>query len=78
MNKKTLISIIIITVIIIITIIFSRQEKAEKNLVNPQVQTIEPTPAPSPSPKTFQFDASTDLEKELDSINPQVLDSDFE
>jgi len=30
------------------------------------------------APKTFKFDRSTDLEMELDSINPQILDSDFE
>lgn len=37
-----------------------------------------PTPTPGPRPKTFIFDSSTDLKKELESINPQVLDSDFE
>jgi hypothetical protein len=39
-----------------------------------------PTPTSSPpnAPKTFQFGASTDLKQELDNINPQVLDSDFE
>lgn len=35
------------------------------------------SPSPSPTPTVFKFDSSTDLKKELDSINPQVLDSDF-
>lgn len=78
MNKKILISITIIILIIFITIIFRSQEKSVKNLVNPGVATIESTPTLSPTPKTFKFDSSTDLEKELESINPQVLDSDFE
>lgn len=44
--------------------------------------------APSPSstdvtpnehvPKTFKFDRSTDLKAELDKVNPQLLDSDFQ
>jgi hypothetical protein len=36
-----------------------------------------PSPSPSPNISTYQFDSSTDLEKELDSVNPKVLDSDF-
>lgn len=40
------------------------------------------SPAEQPSvivaPKTYTLDSSTDLKKELESINPQVLDSDFE
>ena len=40
-----------------------------------------PTPVPVASPnapKTFNFDSSTDLKMELQKVNPQVLDSDFE
>lgn len=42
-----------------------------------------PPPAPAPvstpnAPKTFDFDSSIDLRQELDKINPQVLDSDFD
>lgn len=33
--------------------------------------------SPSPKPKTFQFNSSTDLKSELDSIDPEILDSDF-
>ncbi|MBI2334738.1 hypothetical protein HYU96_02955 [Candidatus Daviesbacteria bacterium] len=74
MNKKIIIIIFIIIIAIILFIIL-KPEKAEKSLVNPQTQTFEQTP--TPTPKTFQFDASTDLGKELDSVNPEVLDSDF-
>lgn len=28
-------------------------------------------------PKEIKYDSSTDLKKELDSINPEVIDSDF-
>lgn len=37
---------------------------------------VVPNPTPN-APPTFKFDSSTDLQKELDSVNPQVLDSDF-
>lgn len=36
------------------------------------------TPAPFNPPKEMHYDNNTDLEKELDSVNPQILDSDFE
>lgn len=39
---------------------------------------LAPSPTAEPKPKTFQFDSSTDLEKELEKIDPKVLDSDFE
>ena len=43
------------------------------------IQTANPSPVPSPNaPKTFQFDSSTDLQAELEKVNPKVLDSDFE
>jgi len=37
-----------------------------------------PTIAPPNAPKTYSFDSQTDLNAELEKINPQVLDSDFE
>lgn len=39
---------------------------------------ISPTGIPTPSIKEFKYNTSTDLEMELEKINPQVLDSDFE
>ncbi|OGE64426.1 hypothetical protein A3I48_00435 [Candidatus Daviesbacteria bacterium RIFCSPLOWO2_02_FULL_36_7] len=44
---------------------------------------VSPSAIPSPSseitqPKEMKYDSSTDLKKELDTVNPQVSDSDFE
>lgn len=43
---------------------------------------IQPTPTTSMAtpnaPKTFNFDSTTDLKQELEKINPQILDHDFE
>ena len=41
-------------------------------------QVAEPTNAAPVAPKTFELDATSDLEAELEKINPEVLDSDFE
>lgn len=35
-------------------------------------------PSPSPTPKQFKFDSSTNLKQELESVDPKILDSDFE
>lgn len=86
MKKKiilTVIAIFISLLLLKISLLPLREWKA--NLVNPmgQLNSLVSTPAPvvvssaTPTPKTYNFDSTTDLKKELDSIDPQVLDSDF-
>lgn len=56
-------------------------DKKEGDLVDSSTQMLTPTQSPVAvpvAPKTFQFDSSTDLEAELEKVNPQILDSDFE
>ncbi|MBI2039814.1 hypothetical protein HYT18_01955 [Candidatus Microgenomates bacterium] len=84
MNKK-IITIIIIVFIVLGFLLFRFAPLGWKaNLVSPASQSSAtvskaPTPIPTPNaPKTFQFDSATDLEAELEKVNPQVLDSDFE
>ena len=36
------------------------------------------TITPTPKPKQFKFDSSTNLEQEMESVRPEVQDSDFE
>ncbi len=36
-----------------------------------------PTPSPSPTPIEYNFDKSTDLKTQLNSVNPEIKDSDF-
>lgn len=38
----------------------------------------QPAPTPTPTPIIFHFDKSTDLKSELDTINPEVKDDDFD
>lgn len=39
--------------------------------------TSSPTPTPLPTPIQYNFDKSSDLKGELNSINPEIKDSDF-
>ncbi|OGE25001.1 hypothetical protein A3C26_01175 [Candidatus Daviesbacteria bacterium RIFCSPHIGHO2_02_FULL_39_12] len=65
---------ILITTILAIAF-FVTVFKEKTHLTNP----VSPTPLATPAaPKTFQFDRNTDLRLELENVNPQVLDSDFE
>ncbi|MBI2338033.1 hypothetical protein HYU95_02515 [Candidatus Daviesbacteria bacterium] len=43
----------------------------------PTSMPVPQTPSFNP-PKEIQYSSGTDLRQELESINPQVLDSDFE
>lgn len=79
--------ILLITGLIILSVIWLLAGKKEGGLVGPgflqQITHSQPTststPAATPNaPRTFHFDSSTDLKMELDKVNPQVLDSDFE
>ncbi len=74
--------VIIIMFITIITVILTLGQPSSGNLVAPGFmnsfgEKVESSPSPSPTPEGFKFDSSTDLKKELDQVNPQVLDSDF-
>ena len=81
MNKKLLVVIIIFATAVGFLFFLS---KNKTELVDPNFNKVVnqesfPTPVPPEAgPKTFNFDASTDLKTELESVNPQILDSDFE
>lgn len=79
-GRKTVI--LIILVLLGITTWFILTNRSQNNLANPYVSSPTPaptaTPAPPVAPTTYQFDGSTDLEAELEKVNPEVLDSDFE
>lgn len=81
-GKPTLFIIAAVLIIIFAVILVSTNKKDAKweSPFSGITQRTSPTqtPIPSPTPKTFNFDSSTDLKQELETINPQVLDSDFE
>ena len=84
MKKPTLFIMVAILVSLILIANYKLNNPiGEKGLASPNmVQNLftkpSPTPSPSPKIKTYKFDSTTDLKKELDSINPQILDSDFQ
>lgn len=78
--KSKILYIIVITIIIFIGFLVFRfvSQGWQTKLVSPNlIAAPSPNISPSPSPKTFKFDSSTNLKQELETINPQVLDSDF-
>ncbi len=82
MKKVLIATLFIIALIVFLAFRFTHPVWESKKLVSSNLaQTLftrpSPTPSPSPRLKTFKFDSGTDLKKELDSVNPQVLDSDF-
>ena len=80
-----IVALIIIAVVIYLTIVNNLSNgRFEAPIVNPwSVQTksesseSQNTDAPA-SPKTFKLDRNTDLNAELEKVDPKVLDSDFE
>ncbi len=81
-NKFVTIVLILLFVVIILTIVRYLNNR-NGLLVSPregkvagQLATPVPTSTYNP-PKEIKYDSSTDLKKELDSVSPQVLDSDF-
>lgn len=44
----------------------------------PFIEQPTSTPTPTPTPIIFHFDKSTNLKSELETINPEVQDNDFD
>ncbi len=78
-NKKMTAVLVLLLIVIFFLTVKSINHGNNSPLLNPQGKNIvQSTPVPTPNaPKTYNFNSSADLKKELDSINPQILDSDF-
>lgn len=72
--KKLLIILVIFSIVLVI---FSVRNRKSDPIVN-QYNSPSPSAFLDNPPKTYKFDSSTDLKRELENINPQVLESDFE
>ncbi|MBI2017690.1 hypothetical protein HYS92_01420 [Candidatus Daviesbacteria bacterium] len=78
--KNKILLVAMLTILAAIAVYFVTGQK-DLSLVNPKSSPVTApvsTPAPPNAPKTFQFNESTDLKVELEKVNPEVLDSDFE
>ena len=75
MNKNKVLTIVIVLCIaVIIFAIVKNLNNKDKGLASPILPVAAPT---NNTPKEIIYDNSTDLSKELESVNPQVLDKDF-
>lgn len=87
-RKKLVIAVIVLFLGVFIWIVSQGMRSKGGSLISPGAGKVvgsgvsQSTPAPQVSaynvPKDIKYDSTTDLKKELDSVNPQVLDSDFE
>lgn len=72
MNSRKIGLILLILLAAVIFLVSSKKAPvSEPTLPLPSVSSYNP-------PKQIQYDSSTDLKKELDSVNPQVSDVDFQ
>lgn len=80
MRNSLLIAATIILILIILIFLKGNQKSLEKLVTPATPVTVEVkiTPSPTQSPIPTSYNKSTDLKKELDSVNPEVKDSDFE
>lgn len=87
-SKFTVVLILVLIVIGIITYIVLVPKVTGQLVVSPKIsQVFNKQPSPSPEdvtpfnsynpPKEIEYNANTNLKKELDGINPQILDDDF-
>lgn len=86
MPKKLILFVVLIVVLIVIyKVVAPLDNKAlvganlSQEIDPPIAEDVDVTPFNTYNPpKEFKFDSSTDLETELDSVNPQVFDGDFD
>lgn len=83
MSKKQLLTVSLILLLIAIIWVIRGNQGNKGGLANPGTKQVENQSVVKPltsaynPPKEIKYDSSTDLKKELDSVNPQILDSDF-
>lgn len=84
MIKRTFLVGSIVVLSVIVFWLFTKYSiKTSKTLVSPETEQAvnEQTPQPSTfsynPPKEVKYDSSTNLKQVLETVNPQVLDSDF-
>lgn len=90
MSKSRILIIIAVLFLVVVLLAVIKYSSAGKGiLISPGVRkifgnpAITPAPIPTPippsyqPPKEIQYNSGTDLNQELESIDPQVLDEDF-
>lgn len=86
MSKSKIVTAVLILLLVVVSwMIVQYMANRDKSLVNPGIgrigveSTLSPSLVPAYNPpQEIKYDSSTDLKQELETVNPQVLDSDFE
>lgn len=87
-SKFTIILMLVLVVASVVVFNMLAQRTGNKPIISANVGQILNQPSPSPEdvtpfntynpPKEVKYDSGTNLKKELESINPQIFDKDFE
>ena len=84
MHKKAILFVILIVILVVIFKIVAPLDNKQlvganlSQIIDPPIsEDVTPFNTYNP-PKEFKYDTSTDLGAELESVNPQVLDNDFD
>lgn len=73
-QRNRIIAVVLLLILLALGLFMTKQEN-EPQLVQSSISQA--TSLPSPTPQEIKYDSSTDLNKELETVNPQVLESDF-
>lgn len=62
--------------ILILLLKFLSVNRANSTLADPKLSTLQPIPSssPNPTPEDFNFNSTTDLKAQLDTVNPKIED----
>lgn len=78
-GKNIYVAIAILLLLTVVVWVLALKQNSSKPQVKSESTLVEvPTDTPLTKPKTFQFDASTDLEAELEKVDTKVKTEDFE
>ena len=79
-NKFTTIVIVLFLAVVALFTIVKYAINGNGSLISPTASLSTPPPQVSSNnpPKEIQYSSATDLKKELETVNPQLMDEDFE
>ncbi len=83
MQKNKIVTIVLILLLVVVILVVKGIVSGNGSLVSPFLEKTEKSVVPSSSPffnppKEIKYDSNTDLKQELETVNPQVEETDFD
>lgn len=82
MQKSKIVTIVLILLLVVVVLAVKGIVSGNGQLISPFLEKTTSSVIPSPPPffnppKEIKYDSNTDLKQELETVNPQVEDTDF-